>query len=73
MDGSRKITKLSGRRKYLDWSQRNRLRCSSVEEALEYEARQSPTKRYTRNVKIIKSNTRKWSLIKSLGTPTGKL
>ena len=72
MDGSRKAKNLSGKRKYYNWSQRDRFRCTSIEEALEHSARQSPDKRYTRNVKVAKTNTRKWAFIKSLGTKARK-
>lgn len=67
MDGSKRVTKVSKTRRYLDWSQHNRIRCSSSKEALAFEYKLRPTPRYVDNVKATKPSNRGRTLVKVLG------
>ena len=72
MDGSKRVTRVSKTHRYLDWSQHNRVRCSSVKEALELEYRLRPVARHLSNVKTVKPSGRRRTLSKSLGTKVRK-
>ena len=72
MDASKRVTKVSKTKRYLDWSQHRRIRCSSVKEALELEYRIKPIARHIINVKATKPSSRKRTLAKIMGLTVRK-
>ena len=68
MDASKRVTRVSKTKRYLDWSQHRRFRCTSFKEALEFEDRLSPVARYVDNVSANKSSNRVRTLAKIMGT-----
>lgn len=72
MDASKRVTKVSKTKRYLDWSQHRRIRCTSVKEALELEYRIKPIARHLNNVKATQPSSRKRTLAKILGTTVRK-
>ena len=67
MDASKRVTKVSKNKRYLDWSQHHRIRCTSVKEALELEDRIKPVARHIINVKATKPSSRRRTLAKIMG------
>ena len=72
MDASKRVTKVSKTKRYLDWSQHRRIRCSSFKEALELEYRIKPIARHIINVKATKPSSRKRTLAKIMGLTVRK-
>lgn len=72
MDSSKRVTKVSKTKRYLDWSQHRRIRCSSAKEALELEYRIKPIARHIINVKATKPSSRRRTLAKIMGTTVRK-
>ena len=72
MDASKRVTKVSKTKRYLDWSQHRRIRCTSVKEALELEYRLKPIARHIINVKATKPSSRKRTLAKIMGLTVRK-
>lgn len=67
MDASKRVTRVSKNKRYLDWSQHHRIRCTSVKEALELEYRIKPVARHIINVKATKPSSRRRTLAKIMG------